>query len=155
MGFNIVAPYMEFLHLNWYIPEWLGRKSVMITSIGTHSLNVTNICDWINFEYTHNPNVFKLVKCQSTPSNDRDPKYLFSGAWEVSSNTKTPYQKKFNLFGWHNPFSNTTHDVLYHGGCYMVDTRYYPAEVDLRSQVTLQTESISVLPICCKLTIKN
>ncbi len=23
MGFNIVAPYMEFLHLNWYIAEWI------------------------------------------------------------------------------------------------------------------------------------
>ncbi len=22
MGFNIIAPYMEFLHLNWYIAEW-------------------------------------------------------------------------------------------------------------------------------------
>ncbi len=21
MGFNIIAPYMEFLHLNWYIAE--------------------------------------------------------------------------------------------------------------------------------------
>ncbi len=25
MGFNIVAPYMEFLHLNWYIAEWSSR----------------------------------------------------------------------------------------------------------------------------------
>ncbi len=24
MGFNIIAPYMEFLHLNWYIAEWTG-----------------------------------------------------------------------------------------------------------------------------------
>ncbi len=23
MGFNITAPYMEFLHLNWYVAEWL------------------------------------------------------------------------------------------------------------------------------------
>ncbi len=22
MGFNIIAPYVEFLHLNWYIAEW-------------------------------------------------------------------------------------------------------------------------------------
>ncbi len=22
MGFNIIAPYMEFLHLNWYFAEW-------------------------------------------------------------------------------------------------------------------------------------
>ena len=22
MGFNIIAPYMEFLHLNWYLAEW-------------------------------------------------------------------------------------------------------------------------------------
>ena len=26
MGFNITAPYMEFLHLNWYISEWTGEK---------------------------------------------------------------------------------------------------------------------------------
>ncbi len=24
MGFNIIAPYMEFPHLNWYIAEWHG-----------------------------------------------------------------------------------------------------------------------------------
>ncbi len=24
MGFNIIAPYMEFLHLNWYIAEWFS-----------------------------------------------------------------------------------------------------------------------------------
>ena len=22
MGFNIIAPYIEFLHMNWYIAEW-------------------------------------------------------------------------------------------------------------------------------------
>ncbi len=36
MGFNIVAPYMEFLHLNWYIAEWI----VIPMSAGTHSLNI-------------------------------------------------------------------------------------------------------------------
>ncbi len=25
MGFNIIAPYMEFLHLNWYIAEWFWK----------------------------------------------------------------------------------------------------------------------------------
>ncbi len=26
MGFNIVAPYMEFPHLNWYIAEWTRKR---------------------------------------------------------------------------------------------------------------------------------
>ena len=28
MGFNIIAPYMEFLHLNWYIAEWYGMRFI-------------------------------------------------------------------------------------------------------------------------------
>ncbi len=29
MGFNIIAPYMEFLHLNWYIAEWIQDRRVV------------------------------------------------------------------------------------------------------------------------------
>ncbi len=27
MEFNIIAPYMEFLHLKWYIAEWLLKHT--------------------------------------------------------------------------------------------------------------------------------
>ncbi len=32
MGFNIIAPYMEFLHLNWYIAEWFVLVLVSFAS---------------------------------------------------------------------------------------------------------------------------
>ena len=28
MGFNIIAPYMDFLHLNWCIAEWYDRRLI-------------------------------------------------------------------------------------------------------------------------------
>ncbi len=31
MGFNIVAHYMEFLHLNWYLAEWWGMNYMWTT----------------------------------------------------------------------------------------------------------------------------
>ncbi len=31
MGFNITTPYMEFLHLNWYIAEWYSKHVRPIT----------------------------------------------------------------------------------------------------------------------------
>ncbi len=30
MGFNIVAPYMEFLELNWYIAEWYKQIDMIV-----------------------------------------------------------------------------------------------------------------------------
>ena len=43
MGFNIVAPYMEFLHLNWYIAEWLG----WVTSLCAYPSEVWHLCKWL------------------------------------------------------------------------------------------------------------
>ncbi len=30
MGFNIIAPYMDFLHLNWCIAEWNNERSLIL-----------------------------------------------------------------------------------------------------------------------------
>ena len=48
MGFSIVAPYMEFLHLNWYIAEWsweqktTGMKESSPQLLFQHSLPQSN-----------------------------------------------------------------------------------------------------------------
>ncbi len=42
---SLIAPYMEFLHLNWYIDEWLGWVPCLCTqwSAKRHS------CKWLSF----------------------------------------------------------------------------------------------------------
>ena len=51
MGFNIVAPYMEFLHLNWYIAEWNGwllQYDIIPASASTfcYHQNISQIIVW-------------------------------------------------------------------------------------------------------------
>ncbi len=55
MGFNIVAPYMVFLHLNWHIAEWSVYfllvetcTSTRVTGLGLHPPARCNSLVWSN-----------------------------------------------------------------------------------------------------------
>ncbi len=57
IGFNIVAPYMEFLHLNWYIAEWYCISHHVMCDLNDKEQGLS--------EWRHSGNEKKSVKMES------------------------------------------------------------------------------------------